>query len=306
MKVLITGGAGFLGAALANRLAAYGHAVYALDDLSAGDRAALDEAVLFTRGDVRDMPRLWSLLAEVELVYHLAARVSVQESILFPVEYNAVNTGGTVSLLSAARDAGVRRVVLASSGTVYGQPERLPIAEGARPNPRNPYAVSKLAAEHYLRAVGDLYRFETVSLRVFNAYGPGQVAGPSHPPVIPSFLRQVRDGGSIVLHGAPAGAQTRDFVFVDDVVDALARAGQAGGISGRTLNIGSGVETSIADLVRAVERATGRVARVIESPEHSGGVARMRADIGAAREALDWEPRVGLDEGLERTLAGLA
>jgi UDP-glucose 4-epimerase len=221
------------------------------------------------------------------------------------VEYNAVNTGGTVSLLSAARDAGVRRVVLTSSGTVYGQPEKLPIAESARPDPRNPYAVSKLAAEHYLRAIGDLYRFETVALRVFNAYGPGQAAGPSHPPVFPSFLRQVRAGGSIVLHGAPTGVQTRDFVYVDDVVEALERAGQVGGVSGRTLNIGSGVETSVSELVRAVERAIGRDARVIESPEQSGGVARMCADIRAAQEVLSWQPAVSLDAGLARTLEAL-
>ena len=307
MKALITGGAGFLGSALANRLAELGHRVYVLDDLSNGDRSRLDEAVVFTRGDVCDVPRLWSLLAGVDLVYHLAARVSVPESILFPVEYNAINTGGTVSLLSAARDAGIRRVVFSSSGTVYGQPETLPIQEGSRPWPRNPYAISKLAAEHYVRAIGDIYRFETVILRIFNAYGPGQAAGPSHPPVIPSYLNQVQAGGSIMLHGAPAGGQTRDFVYVDDVVEAMVRAGSAGGISGATLNIGSGVETRIADLVHAVERATGRSARVIESPEQSGGVARMCADIRAARETLGWHPAVSLDEGMRRMLAaGLA
>jgi UDP-glucose 4-epimerase len=300
VKTLITGGAGFLGAALANRLAADGHTVYALDDLSAGDRDALGEDVVFTRGDVRDVPRLWSLLAGVDVVYHLAARVSVSESILYPVDYNAVNTGGTVSLLSAARDAGIRRVVFVSSGTVYGQSETQPIKEGARPNPLNPYAVSKLAAEHYVRAISDLYRIEAVILRVFNAYGPGQATPPAHPPVIPHYLRQVLGGGSLVLHGAPAGGQTRDFIYVDDVVEALVRSGTAGGLSGHTLNIGSGKATSIADLVRSIERATGRGAKVIESPEQSGGVSRMQADIQAARETLGWMPAVDLDEGLGR------
>lgn len=207
MRTLITGGAGFLGAALANRLAGEGHAVYVLDDLTAGDRDRLDPRVVFTRGDVRDVPRLWSLLAGVNVVYHLAARVSVPESILYPVDYNAVNTGGTVSLMSAARDAGVRRVVFTSSGTIYGEQERQPIAESAEPRPANPYAVSKLAAEHYVRAIGDLYRIETVILRVFNAYGPGQAVPPAHPPVIPHFVRQIAAGGSIVLHGSPPAAR---------------------------------------------------------------------------------------------------
>jgi UDP-glucose 4-epimerase len=305
MKLLITGGAGFLGSALANRLARDGHTVYALDDLSAGDRSALDPQVVFTRGDVRDVPRLWSLLGGVELVYHLAARVSVPESVLYPVEYNAVNTGGTVSLLSAARDAGVRRVVLASSGSVYGQLEPGPIREDLRPQPRTPYGVSKLAAELYARAIGDLYHMETVILRIFNAYGPRQAVPPSHPPVIPAYLSQVRAGGSIMLHGAPPGSQTRDFIYVDDVVEALVRAGVTGGLAGSTMNIGSGVATSISELVEAVERATGKTAKVLESPEQSGGLARMQADISAARRLLDWQPAVSLDEGLARVLAAM-
>ncbi len=305
MRVLITGVAGFLGTPLANRLVGDGHAVFGLDDLSAGDPSQLDPRVSFTRGDVRDVPRLWSLLADVDVVYHLAARVSVQESVLYPVEYNGVNTGGTVALLAAARDAGVRRVVLTSSGTVYGNQMQQPIPETARPNPANPYAVSKLAAEHYVRAIGDLYRIEAVVLRIFNAYGPGQRVPPSHPPVVSHFAQQILAGASIVLHGAPAGAQTRDFVFVDDVVDALVRSGEVGGIAGRTLNIGSGVETSMRALVQELERATGRSARVLESPEQSGGVSRMCADIGAASSALGWRASVPLRDGLVRLVTAV-
>ena len=306
MRVVITGVAGRLGAPLAKRLAAEGHTVYGIDDLSAGgDPALLDDAVRFTRGDVRDMPRLWTLLAGADVVYHLAAKVSVQESILYPVEYDAVNTAGTVCLMTAARDAGVRRVVLSSSGTVYGEQDEQPISEGAWPRPANPYAVSKLAAEGYVRAIGALYHIETVILRVFNAYGSLQPIPPSHPPVIPYFARQILSGASIVLHGAPPGSQTRDFVHLDDVTEALALAGSVGGLSGRTLNIGSGVETPIRDLVRGLERAAGRSARVLESPEHSGGMARMCADRSAAEEALGWKPRVGLDEGLARLVEGL-
>lgn len=303
MKVLITGGAGFLGAALARRLLALGHRVLVLDDLSSGDVSRLPAEVQFTGGDVRDVPRLWTLMAGVDLLYHLAAKVSVSESILYPVDYNLVNTGGTVAVMSAARDAGLRRVVFVSSGTVYGQPESLPVPETAQARPLNPYAVSKLAAEHYVRAIGDQVRIETVILRVFNAYGPGQGLPSAHPPVVPHFLRQVRGGGSVVLHGASPGSQTRDFVYLDDVVEAMVRAGAMGGISGNTFNIGSGAETPIVDLVRAIERAVGRKAIVMGSPEQSGGVGRLCADISAARGRLGWQPRFNLDEGLKRMLA---
>jgi len=305
MRCLVTGGAGFLGSALANRLFRDGHAVYVLDDLSAGDRGRLLEGVVFASGDVRDVPRLWALLDDVDVVFHLAARVSVPESILYPVEYNAVNTGGTVSLMTAARDAGVRRVVFTSSGTVYGPQDKHPIVETAEPRPVNPYAVSKLAAEGYVRAIGNIYRIETVVLRVFNAYGPGQAAPPAHAPVIPSFARQVLAGGSVMLHGSPPGAQTRDFVYVDDVVEALERAGTIGGLSGRTLNIGSGREVSIESLAGALEALTGRPARRLTAPERSGGVERMCADIHAARDSLGWRPLTDLAAGLERVVADL-
>jgi UDP-glucose 4-epimerase len=302
VKLLITGGAGFLGSALANRLERDGHTVVVLDDLSAGDRTRLAPEVLFTGGDVRDVPRLWTLLAGADVVFHLAAKVSVPESVLYPVEYNAVNTGGTVSLMVAARDAGVRRAVFTSSGTVYGRQESQPIPETCRPHPANPYAVSKLAAEGYVRAIGDLYRIETVVLRIFNAYGPSQPAPPSHAPVVPGFLRQIRSGGSVILHGTPPGAQTRDFVYVDDVVEAIVRAGTVGGISGSTFNVGSGREVSVSDLLAEIERATGRTARRLESPEHSGGLKRMCADVSAARAALGWEPRIDLAAGLRRVV----
>src|SRR5512135_2731145 len=180
MRFLITGGAGFLGTALANYVVTQGHQVRVLDDVSAGDPSRLDSRVLFTRGDVRDVPKLWSLLKGVDGVYHLAARVSVPESILYPVEYNAVNVGGTVSLMTAVRDAGVKRVILASSGAAYGQQERQPVREDAIMHPDSPYAVSKLASEYYMHSIGALWKIETVVLRVFNAYGPRQPLPPSH------------------------------------------------------------------------------------------------------------------------------
>src|SRR5512136_1299022 len=219
MNFLITGAAGFLGAALANRLAWEGHQVRGLDDLSAGDPAVLSPDVLFTRGDVSDRPKLWTLLQDVDCVYHLAARVSVQESVLYPREYNTVNVGGTVSEMEAMRDVGVKRVVLTSSGAVYGDQQLQPLTETMTPDPRSPYAVSKLAAEYYVRTIGSLWGIETVCLRVFNAYGPGQHIPPVHAPVIPYFLRQAMQHGTLVIHGD--GKQTRDYVYVDDVVTAM-------------------------------------------------------------------------------------
>src|SRR5574338_987748 len=250
MRILITGAAGFLGAALANKLTKEGHNVRGLDDLSTGDPTALIPDVLFTRGDVNDRPKLWTLLQDVDCVYHLAARVSVPESILYPREYNAVNVGGTVSLMEAMRDVGVHRVVFSSSGAIYGDQGAQPLLESAVPNPRSPYAVSKLAAEYYVRTIGDLWGIESVSLRVFNAFGPGQHLPASHPPVIPNFLRQAMRGGTLVMHGE--GGQTRDYVFVDDIVSAMIAAATAPGINKQVINIGSGMETSIRDLVRLV------------------------------------------------------
>ena len=169
---------------------------------------------------------------------------------LYPREYNAVNVGGTVSLMEAMRDVGVRRVVFISSGAVYGDQGEQPLIEGAQPNPRSPYAVSKLAGEYYVHTIGNLWEIETVCLRVFNAYGPGQRLPPSHAPVIPNFLRQALRGGTLVMHGD--GSQTRDYVYVDDVVSAMISASTAPNIDDLVINIGSGVETDIKELVRLI------------------------------------------------------
>jgi UDP-glucose 4-epimerase len=300
MNFLITGAAGFIGSNLANYLVREGHQVRGLDDLSAGNPQALSPDVLFTRGDVNDRPKLWTLLQEVDCVYHLAARVAVPESVLYPREYNATNVGGTVSLMEAMRDVGVHRVVFVSSGAVYGDQGVQPLKESAHPNPRSPYAVSKLAAEYYVRTIGDLWGIESVSLRVFNAYGPGQHLPPSHPPVIPNFLRQAMRGGTLVMHGD--GNQTRDYVYVDDVVTALIAAATAPGINQMVINIGCGQETSIRSLVRLVTSVTGAKTEVINNPRTSPGVSRMCADLGLAREKLGYQPRFSLEEGLRLTL----
>jgi UDP-glucose 4-epimerase len=300
MNFLITGAAGFLGSALANTLAREGHQIRGLDDLSTGDPQALSPDVHFTRGDVNDRPKLWTLLQEVDCVYHLAARVSVPESVLYPREYNAVNVGGTVSLMEAMRDVGVRRVILASSGAVYGDQGEQPLVETAIPDPGSPYAVSKISAEHYVRTIGKLWGMETVCLRIFNAYGPGQHLPPSHPPVVPHFLRQALRGGTLVVHGD--GHQTRDYVYVDDVVSAMVAASTAPNINGLVINVGSGTETSIRELVKKVGETTGNEVDSLYNTNTSGGVSRMRADLSLAAQKLNYRPSIRLDDGLRMTL----
>jgi UDP-glucose 4-epimerase len=300
MNFLITGAAGFLGSALANFLTREGHQVRGLDDLSTGDPQSLSSDVLFTRGDVSDRPKLWTLLQEVDVVYHLAARVSVPESILYPRDYNLVNVGGTVALMEAMRDVGVRRVVLASSGPVYGDHGVQPLKESATPNPASPYAVSKLSAEYYVRTIGRLWGIETVSLRIFNAYGPGQHLPPSHPPVVPHFLRQAQRGGTLVVHGD--GSQTRDYVYVDDVVSAMVAASTAPNVDGLAINVGSGRETSVRELVNCVMEVTGSNAEVLYNSQTSGGVSRLCADLSLAGHKLNYSPSISLVDGLRLTL----
>ena len=300
MNFLITGAAGFLGSALANQLAREGHQVRALDDLSTGEPQALVEDVHFTRGDVNDRPKLWTLLQDVDCVYHLAARVFVAESLLYPRQYNAVNVGGTVSLMEAMRDVGVSRVVFISSGAVYGDQQEQPVNEQMRPQPHSPYAVSKLAAEYYVNTIGALWGIDTVILRVFNAYGPGQMIPPAHAPLIPNFLRQAVRGGTLVIHGD--GRQTRDFVYVSDVVRAMIAAATAPNLNQGVINIGSGQETSVRQVAEQILEITGNKAEILYTPRNDAGVSRLSADISLAKSKLSFTPRHTLADGLQLTL----
>jgi len=240
------------------------------------------------------------LLQKVDCVFHLAARVSVPESELYPREYNDVNVGGTVALTEAIRDAGVQRIVLASSATVYGPQPRQPVPESAWPHPQAPYAVSKLAAEHYIFALGELYKISTVALRIFNAYGPGQRVPPVHAPVIPHFVRCLQSGASLVIHGD--GRQTRDFVYIDDVVDMLIAASDATNVDRKVINVGSGEETSLDELVQALSDITGVRPDVIHNPKLGGGLPRLVADLEVARRLLGYKPKIALRDGLARLL----
>lgn len=300
MIYLVTGGAGFLGSALSNRLAREGHVVRVLDDCSTGEPARLLPEVQFTEGDINEKTMLWKLLQDVDCVFHLAAKVSVSQSVLFPRDYNHVNVGGTVTLMEAVRDTHVRRVVMASSGAIYGVQGEVPYEENAVAHPGSPYAVSKLSAEYYLRTIAEETKVEAVCLRIFNAYGPGQRVTLSNPPIIPNFLKHALTNGSIVIHGD--GNQTRDYVYLDDVIDAIIAAGKAVGVDQEIINIGSGVETSVNELARLVRLVTDRKPEQIFNPKRDGGADRMCADISKAGRLLNYVPKVPLESGLRLTI----
>mgnify|MGYP000961478930 CR=1 FL=1 len=300
MKFLVTGGAGFIGAALSNRLASQGHTVLVLDDLSTGDATQLSKSVIFSKGNISDKTLLWTLLKDVDCVFHLAARVSVPESTLFPSGYNHVNVSGTVTLMEAVRDTRVRRIIMASSGAIYGDQSQIPYKESYEVKPRSPYAVSKLAAEHYVRTIGMQAGVEAVCLRIFNAYGPGQRISLSHPPIIPNFLMHAMTNSSVVVHGD--GTQTRDYVYIDDLINAMVSAATAEGVDQEVINIGSGVETSVLELVRLVRLVTEKKPEEIFNPHKSGGSDRMCADISKATEKLNYMPLVPLETGLRLTM----
>jgi UDP-glucose 4-epimerase len=219
---------------------------------------------------------------------------------MYPRDYNHVNVGGTVSLMEAMRDAGIRRVVLTSSGAVYGDQDEQPLHEALPLNPGSPYAVSKIAAEIYVRTIGAQWGIETVSLRIFNAYGPDQQLPVSHAPVIPRFLKSALTGASLVIFGT--GEQTRDFVYIDDVVAALTAAASAPGVDQQVINVGSGQETSLNELVRTIDHLVDEDLALIRNTGQQGGVARMCADLTRARTLLGFSPETTLEAGLKRTL----
>lgn len=301
MRFFITGVAGFLGSALAKRLLDDGHEVHGIDDLSSGREDRLPPGVHFDRGDVNDVPKLWTLMQGVDTVIHMAAKVSVRESMQYPRDYNKVNVGGTVSVLEAMRDTGIKRLVFSSSGAIYGSQAQQPLSEQMHPNPESPYAVSKLASEYYIRTTGRLWDIETISLRIFNAYGPGQQLPPSNPPVIPQYFKQILAGGSVVVSGN--GQQTRDFVYIDDVVAALARAATMPHHPGHVvINVGSGVETSILELAHAIGQVTKSEPQILLNSDMSSGVSRMCADLTMMKELLGIVPQTDLMTGLTRIL----
>ncbi len=309
MRTLVTGGAGFIGSALVDRLVHDGHDVVVVDDLSTGRAENLADAFASGRVQLAEVDVAGAELAGVvsgarpEVVYHLAAQIDVRRSVADPALDARVNVLGTIQVARAALDAGCRRLVFASSGgTVYGEPDpsELPIDERYPPRVTNPYGVSKRAAEDYLASFADLYGLEPVSLRLANVYGPRQdphgEAG-----VVAIFCNRLLDDRPVTVFGD--GLQTRDYVFVDDVVDAFAAAGEREGLGDPRLNIGTGVASSVLDLYGALRAVTGFGPEPSFAPPRPGELRAIALACGEAERVLGWRPRFDLAAGLERTWA---
>lgn len=299
---LVTGGAGFIGSHIVRRLVSQDCAVRVIDDLSTGDIARLApvrEEIEFTRADLA-LDEITPLLSGVQCVFHLAAVPSVPRSVRDPVTTHASIANATLRLLIAARDAGVDRVVVSSSSSVYGATDVSPKHEDLPTVPLSPYAVAKVAAESYARVFASLYGLRTVSLRYFNVFGPGQDPRSAYAAVIPIFITRALARRPLPLHGD--GTQTRDFTYVDNVVDANLRAAAADVPGGRVYNIGSGSPHSVRDLVAALEAALGRRLETEYGPPRVGDIPYSHADVTAAKKELGWRPSVPFEEGLRRTL----
>ena len=300
-RVAVTGGGGFIGSHLVGRLAG-GNEVLALDDLTVGrlqNLAGVRDRVTVVKGSILDPRALRRAFADADLVFHLAALTSVPGSLEDPLAYAEANVLGTVKVLTAAAEAGADRVVFASSCAVYGR-DPPPLAEGAPPDPLSPYAVSKLASEHFCRSLSGPGRPETTSLRLFNVYGPRQSPESPYASVVARFVRGIVAGKPLTLHGD--GRQTRDFVYVSDVAEAFDRAATARAAAGGVFNVGSGRETSILDLIAAlgsIEDVSVKVRRTRPRPKD---VRNSRADTTLATKVLGFRASTRLEEGLRRTL----
>lgn len=303
-QYLVTGGAGFIGSHLCRRLRASGCAVRVLDDLSSGRRenlAALDGEVDLVEGDLRDEALVSAALAGVDYVLHHAAVASVQTSIERPRFEQEVNAAGTLQLFEAARRAGVRRVVFASSAASYGNDPTGPKREEMLPAPESPYAISKIAGEYYARVYSSLYGLEVVCLRYFNVFGPRQDPSSPYSGVISIFAERMLAGAAPTVFGD--GGQSRDFVYVDNVVEANMQACTTPGIAGRVYNIGCGRSSSLLELVAALNRLLGTAIEPEFAPARPGDVRISLADITRAQRELGYEPVVHFEQGLEQTLA---
>ena len=296
---LVTGGAGFIGSHLVDGLLAAGYPVRVLDDLSTGDEANLARhhgALRLLRGDLRDRDAVRAAMAEVEVVFHLAAISSVQRSIIDPVESIDVNVRGAMQVLQMAQESGVRRVILASSAAVYGDSDALPLNEREAPRPLSPYAVHKLACEHLCKVFTQMYGLETVALRYFNVYGARQRPDAEYAAAIPRFVERLRRNDTPVIFGD--GEQTRDFIHISDVVRANLLAAESPTACGCAINIASGHAASVNEVVRILTELTGATVTPRYDAPQPGDIRESVADIALARELLGFEPRVSLREGL--------
>jgi UDP-glucose 4-epimerase len=303
VKVLVTGGAGFIGSHLVERLLQEDYEVRVLDNFSTGRREnILDFAdVELVEGDLQSYERAHTAVRGCEVVFHQAALPSVPRSIQDPLTTNAANVIGTLNVLLSARDSDARRIVFASSSSVYGANATLPKSEDLALAPISPYAVSKIAGEGYCRSFWEVYGLETVALRYFNVFGPRQDPLSQYAAVIPSFIFAALDGESPTVYGD--GAQSRDFTYVDNVVDANILAMDAKGIAGQTYNVACGERVTVNDLLSELAQLTGRQISPRYDPPRPGEVRHSVADISLAKRELGYRPSVDFREGLRRTWA---
>jgi nucleoside-diphosphate-sugar epimerase len=303
VKALVTGGGGFIGSHLATRLLELGHDVRILDNFATGRRSnidAIDGHAELVEGDIQSYERAHTAVRGCEVVLHQAALPSVPRSIQDPLTTNATNVIGTLNVLLAARDAGVRRVVYASSSSVYGSNPALPKREDMPAVPISPYASGKLAAEGYCRSFGVAYGLETVALRYFNVFGPRQDPRSQYAAVIPNFITALLARTAPTIFGD--GEQSRDFTFVENVVNANLLAIDAPGASGRVYNVACGVEYTLNELVGELQRLIGTDVEPVHAPARQGEVRRSLADLSRAAADLAYVPTVDLREGLRRTV----
>jgi len=302
-RVLVTGGAGFIGSHLTRRLLDDGLTVRVVDDLSTGFRQNLEELsgrIDFIEGDIRDPDVCAEAAAEVEVIYHVAALPSVPRSMADPLGTHGANVNGTLNLLQAARRSGVRRFVYSSSSSAYGDTPVLPKIESMEPLPRSPYAAAKLAGELYTLAYARAGLLEAVALRYFNVFGPRQDPNGPYAAIVPLLFRAVLTERPITIYGD--GLQTRDFTYVENVIDAnvLGASQPAERASGHVVNVGTGSRITLLDLVAMAEDVSGRPIKVRHLPERAGDVRDSQASLDRARSVLGYEPRVSLREGMER------
>lgn len=301
-KAVVTGGAGFIGSHIADELAVRGYQVVILDDLSTGNKENIASLVNqnnaeFIECSISDLSLLKELFWGVDYVFHLAAIPSVPLSVKNPQASHEANITGTLNVLLAARDTGVKKVIYASSCSVYGDTPILPKKEDMLPNPESPYAATKLAGEYYCKVFHQVYELPTICLRYFNVYGSRQDPNSQYAAVIPRFIQKVLEGESPIIFGN--GEQTRDFVFIADVAEAntLAAEGEATGI----FNIGGGERVSINQLARLVTGLSGNSVESVHEAPRSGDVKHSLADIAKAR-GFGYEPKYSLDRGLVKTI----
>lgn len=302
MRYLVTGGAGFIGSNLVEELVRRGHHVAILDDLSTGKESNLREVrarIDFRQGTIADLPAVRSACQGADYVLHLAARTSVPKSVEDPLSTNQVNIDGTLNVLVAARDAKARRLVYAASSSAYGETPTLPKSESMPPQPISPYGVTKYAGELYAQVFGRVYGLENVSVRYFNVFGPRQDPSSQYSGVLSRFLLAVIRGEAPVVYGD--GEQSRDFTYIDNVVDATLRACEAAGASGMVLNGGTGARITLNQVLALLGKITGKKMQARYAPPRPGDILHSQADISLARRILGYEPRVSFEEGLQRT-----